>query len=108
VPPINEPTVSAGRYATWLHSRRERAVRMLQSAVGALRQRPHIELLVDHGSPADRLAEIAEREGAQLVVTGSRGRSPAIATLLGSESSRLAALTTRPCLIVPPTARREG
>jgi nucleotide-binding universal stress UspA family protein len=105
VPPINESTVSADGYATWLHSRRERAVRMLQTAVGELRRPPELELLVDHGGLADRLAEIAEREAAQPVVTGSRGRSQAVATLLGSVGSRLATLTTRPCLIVPPTAR---
>lgn len=105
VPPINESTVSAGGYATWLRARRDRAVRMLQSAVGELRRPPEIELLVDHGVPGERLAEIAERESAQLVVAGSRGRSRAVATLLGSVGSSLTAWATRPCVIVPPTAR---
>lgn len=63
-------------------------------------------VLVEHGPPAERLADVAERQSAQLIVIGSRGRGPVASTLLGSVASELARTATRrPLVIVPPHAR---
>jgi nucleotide-binding universal stress UspA family protein len=72
----------------------------LRDAADELSTHTAISLLVEHGSPAERLATVAARESAQLIVTGSRGCG-SVASLLGSVSSRLAVQTTRPLVIVP-------
>jgi nucleotide-binding universal stress UspA family protein/anti-anti-sigma regulatory factor len=64
--------------------------------------------LVERGPPAERLAAVAERESAQLLVTGSRGRGQVASALLGSVASDLATSATRPLVIVPPHARRPS
>lgn len=66
------------------------------------------------GFPADRLADLADEEAAELVVVGSRGRGPVKAALLGSVSSDLIGVARCPVLVVPPRAgtqrrsQREG
>jgi nucleotide-binding universal stress UspA family protein len=92
---------TAGGQPVRPHANEERAVRMLRRAA-QLPRPPEIDLIVDHGAPADRLAEIAERESAQLVVTAAGGNSTDAPMLLGPVTSRLAALSSTPCLIVPP------
>jgi nucleotide-binding universal stress UspA family protein len=59
---------------------------------------------VEVGEPAERLAEIAEREGADLIVVGSRGRGAFRAAFLGSVSNSLVGVARCPVLIVPPGA----
>jgi anti-anti-sigma factor len=56
---------------------------------------------VEYGTAAERLAAVAERERASLLITGSRGRGRSASALLGSVASRLAASVTRPLVIVP-------
>lgn len=58
-------------------------------------------LLVD-GSAAWTLGDIADREDADLIVVGSRGRGGFSELLLGSTSHQLAQHTRRPLVIVPP------
>jgi nucleotide-binding universal stress UspA family protein len=59
---------------------------------------------VEVGEPAERLAEIAESEGAELIVVGSRGRGAFKAAFLGSVSNSLLGVARCPVLIVPPGA----
>jgi nucleotide-binding universal stress UspA family protein len=54
------------------------------------------------GTPADRLADLADEEGAELVAVGSRGRGALRAAILGSVSAGLVAVARRPVLVVPP------
>lgn len=56
------------------------------------------------GFPADRLADLADEEAAELIVVGSRGRGPFKAAFLGSVSTDLIAVARCPVLVVPPAA----
>jgi nucleotide-binding universal stress UspA family protein len=56
------------------------------------------------GFPAERLAEIADDEDAELIVVGSRGRGAFKAAFLGSVSNSLVGVARCPVLIVPPGA----
>lgn len=56
------------------------------------------------GFPADRLADLADDEGADLIVVGSRGRGAFKAAFLGSVSTDLIGVARCPVLVVPPAA----
>jgi nucleotide-binding universal stress UspA family protein len=56
------------------------------------------------GLPAERLADLADDEGAELIVVGSRGRGRFKAAFLGSVSNSLVGVARCPVLIVPPAA----
>ena len=53
--------------------------------------------------PAHVIAEVAEREGADLIVTGTRGHTPVVGLLLGSVVQRLLHIAHCPVLAVPDT-----
>jgi nucleotide-binding universal stress UspA family protein len=60
------------------------------------------------GYPAERLADLADEEGAQMIVVGSRGRGAFKAAFLGSVSTTLIGVARCPVLVVPPgAAQRE-
>lgn len=59
------------------------------------------EIVVLHGSPADRLLELARPE--DLLVLGSRGHGATASYLLGSVTARCAAHSDCPTTIVPTT-----
>ena len=63
---------------------------------------PDAERRVEVGEPAERLAELADEERAELIVVGSRGRGAFKAAVLGSVSSSLVGVARCPVLIVPP------
>lgn len=52
------------------------------------------------GSPAERLAEIADSGNFDLVVVGSKGRGAVSRVLIGSVTDRLVHICTRPVLVV--------
>jgi len=56
------------------------------------------------GFPAERLADLADDEDAELIVVGSRGRGRFKAAFLGSVSNSLVGVARCPVLIVPPGA----
>ena len=58
-------------------------------------------LLVSNGPPAETLMNVAEAEGADLVVTGRRGLGGFGELLLGSTTHHLSHHLGRPLLIVP-------
>ncbi len=64
----------------------------------------HAEQRVVTGLPAERLADLADDERAQLIVVGSRGRRPLRSAVLGSVSTSLIGLARCPVLVVPPGA----
>jgi hypothetical protein len=59
-----------------------------------------LDLRVELGGAGERLADVAAREGAQLIVTGSSGRGARSDVLLGSVSSRLALTGSQPLVLV--------
>lgn len=63
-----------------------------------------VERRVLPGFAADRLADLADEEGAELVVVGSRGRRGFKAAWLGSVSADLVGVARCPVLVVPPGA----
>ena len=63
-----------------------------------------LETLLVVGLPATRIVEVAEAEGAQLIVVGSQGRTGLSRVLLGSKAQRVAQLSPVPVTIV----KREG
>jgi nucleotide-binding universal stress UspA family protein len=56
------------------------------------------------GYAAERLADLADDEGADMLVVGSRGRGAFKAALLGSVSTSLIGVARCPVLVVPPGA----
>jgi nucleotide-binding universal stress UspA family protein len=56
---------------------------------------------VEFGDPAERLLVVAEEEGAEMIVVGSRRRGAWDAALHGSVPAALATRATRPVLVVP-------
>lgn len=54
------------------------------------------------GSAGQRLIEVAEREGAGLIVTGTRGLGPVREAILGSVSHYLIQHAAIPVVVVPP------
>jgi nucleotide-binding universal stress UspA family protein len=93
----------AGRHAVFeaAEAQEENAERLLEKVVAAAglgdaEQRPCV------GVPAERLADLADEEEAELIVVGSRGRGAFKAAFLGSVSTSLVGISRCPVLIVPP------
>lgn len=57
------------------------------------------------GEAADAIADVAERTGAQLIVTGTRGHSALAGLVVGSVAQRLHHVATCPVLTVPLAAK---
>ena len=62
----------------------------------------HAERRVVSGFAAERLADLADEEEAELIVVGSRGRGAFKAAFLGSVSTSLIGVARCPVLVVPP------
>jgi len=57
---------------------------------------PDLTLVELEGSPAERVAQLAEDEGFDLVVVGSRGRNAVARMFLGSVANRLVHICKKP------------
>jgi nucleotide-binding universal stress UspA family protein len=95
----------AGRYAVVeeMETQQEAAETLLEHVVG-IAGVPDAERRALVGLPAERLADLADEEEAELIVVGSRGRGAFKAALLGSVSTSLVGVARCPVLIVPPGA----
>lgn len=61
---------------------------------------PKVSTVELEGAPAERIAELAENEGFDLVVVGSRGRNAVARLFLGSIADRLVHICRKPVLVV--------
>jgi nucleotide-binding universal stress UspA family protein len=86
-----------------MQSQEEAGERLLEE-VAAASGLVGAERRVGVGVPAERLADIADEEEAELIVVGSRGRGAFKAAFLGSVSNSLVSVARCPVLIVPPGA----
>ena len=62
--------------------------------------------VMEDGSPASVLNEVADRVGADIIVVGRRGRGGMAELVLGSVSHALTLHAHRPVLLIPPPAAR--
>jgi nucleotide-binding universal stress UspA family protein len=62
------------------------------------------ELRTEIGDPVDRIVAVAQEEGAELIVVGSRRRGVLSSIFLGSVSASVAARASCPVVIVPEGA----
>lgn len=65
---------------------------------------PDAEQRVAVGRAAERLAELADEESAELIVVGSRGHRLLRAAIVGGVSSELIGLANCPVLVIPAQA----
>jgi nucleotide-binding universal stress UspA family protein len=65
------------------------------------------ELRVTFGTPIEALRALCSDESAELLVVGSRGRSPLAAAVLGSVSARLASTAECPVVVVSTRAAAD-
>jgi nucleotide-binding universal stress UspA family protein len=72
----------------------------LAAAMARTGAQPAASAAVEPGHPAEALLRAAEREGADLVIVGSRG-SGGTRRLLGSTSEAVLAGANRPVLVIP-------
>jgi nucleotide-binding universal stress UspA family protein len=98
-----------GRYVAMeaVRAHEEAAERLLEevvAAAGLVEAEPRVGV----GVPAERLADIADEEEAELVVVGSRGRGAFKAAFLGSVSTSLVGVARCPVLILPPGANETS
>jgi nucleotide-binding universal stress UspA family protein len=56
---------------------------------------------IAYGGPSHIIAEIADRENADLIVVGNRGHNPVAEVMLGNVPVRLMHIAHRPVLVVP-------
>jgi nucleotide-binding universal stress UspA family protein len=92
--------ISVDTMRTWRRDR-ERDLRAKWVAPLAARDVSHRVEVVEHDSPAGGLIEVGEREGADLVVVGAKGRANLGGRLLGSVSYRMTHGAHRPVVVVP-------
>jgi nucleotide-binding universal stress UspA family protein len=82
----------------------EEAEELLESLRARLPGADDTSMRLVEGSPADRLIEVADDEGAELLVVGSRGRGALSSAVLGGVSRKVARDARCPVVVVPPAA----
>jgi nucleotide-binding universal stress UspA family protein len=87
-----------------LRDEQEEAGARLLAGIAAAMGLDRAEQRVVVGIPAERLADLADDEYAELIVVDSRGRGRFKAAFLGSVSNSLVGVARCPVLIVPPGA----
>lgn len=76
--------------------------------LAAEERRVPYETEILEGSPAEKILEVADAHGADLIVIGSRGRRAITGTMLGSVSSAVVHRSDRPVLVARPNARARA
>ncbi len=60
-----------------------------------------VQLIESLSGAAHRIAEVAEKEGADLIIVGTRGHNPFTGLLVGSVTQRILHVAPCPVLVVP-------
>lgn len=107
---VHDPAAAPGYYAgaaDQVAELEDIAAKMMSEYIDRMRERfSEMETLsgftprVVVGLPVGRILEVAEKEGARLIVMGGRGRSGLVDVLLGSKVERVARLARIPVTIV--------
>jgi nucleotide-binding universal stress UspA family protein len=112
---VHDPAAAPGSYRAKKHDKHlrrleEAAAEMLDDFVatmtaenGDLRALSDARRMLVVGIPVARILEVAENEGARLLVLGSNGRTGLSRLLLGSNALRVAQLSPIPVTIVKGT-----
>lgn len=87
-------------YESSVESRTLHGMALLESARTQIGDRAPVTTQLLEGSPADAVLRVAEVEGYDLIVIGSRGHSQVMGLLLGSVSTSVAQRAACPVLIV--------
>jgi nucleotide-binding universal stress UspA family protein len=103
---VADPPLTAGLLGgEYIHltpgERRMRITMQIAELAGVQGMRVHRHFIfLRSGSVAAQIARMADEINADLIVVGSRGRSPLSAALIGGEAQRLPHETMRPILVV--------
>jgi len=90
-----------------VHECTEEVTRALEAIAREFVHAADVELRVEVGGRAERLARIAAEEGADLIVLGSRPHGLSGRLLSGTLARDLEAATPVPVLVAPPQTRRR-
>ena len=102
------PSSSKSQRERARHRSRQRVQEILQRAHDALPPTVDADERLKIGGVANQLSQIADDEGANLIVVGSRGRGQVASALFGSVSRALARDASCPVMIVPDGAPVDG
>jgi nucleotide-binding universal stress UspA family protein len=115
VEPSHSPYAGAASFAGAMSQPRlpttdqqEQAANALLTELSATMGLERADRRVVIGYAAERLADLADDEEAELIVVGSRGRGAFKAAFLGSVSTSLIGVARCPVLVVPPGAAESS
>lgn len=105
VAPAPVPAMSTNRQAAWARPDDLAAGEALLERACVETESADVDRRVVVGRPAERLAELADEEDAELIVVGSRSHHLLRAAFVGGVSSELLGLASCPVIVVPALAR---
>lgn len=90
-----------------IKSMQEEAMKAAQQKMAEIRQEyfkdfPKVETLVVQGSPADKILEVAQKEGVDLIVMGTHGRKGLERAIFGSVCDKVVRNSKIPVLTIYP------
>ncbi len=105
-----EMTLSPATSEMFTHMRDEAKAQMARVKAA----HPHVRTLIREGSPRAAILDVAEAEGADLIVMGTHGRTGLARVLFGSVAEHVVRMSPIPVFTVrgaesrPATPRRRG
>lgn len=100
VPPMIMPGEAPFAPLEEIHRAETRRGLDLLQAIARRLGRDSLDLIVKIGPPAETIVEVAEINGADLVVVGSTGKGAVKRMLVGSTADRVVHLCSKPVLVV--------
>ena len=87
---LREESIVVPRDLHWMINPREDVLATLEAAAGEIRAAGvEVEVFARQGDPADAILDVAEEEGADLIVVGNKGMTGAKRFLLGSVPNKV-------------------
>lgn len=93
--------------AALMPRQKQRLVEFIKENCGDLLGKVEARQIVDLGVPHKKIVEMAEREGADLIVISTHGRTGLDQFMVGSVAQRVVARAPCPVLSIRPTDRRR-